>query len=144
QGGLGYRPADGVAARSLPRGERAPHGRVRFAPAAAADRAAPGAPGSPPDAHPTPPSRGGRVMRIGSEAHQQRFCRQFIDSHQQFDPETLPWPDLDEAALQRLRTVPFWQEVLHTERRAGAIVAAYGATIADPLVREAVELQGFE
>ena len=83
-------------------------------------------------------------MRIGSEAHKERFCRQFIDSHQQFDPETMPWPRLDDGALGRLRAVPFWQEVLHTERRAGAIVAAYGATIADPLVREAVELQGVE
>src|SRR5262249_33120619 len=68
----------------------------------------------------------------------------FIDTHQQFDPETLPWPELDDAALERLRTVPFWQEVWHTERRAGAIVAAYGAIITDPLVREAVEVQGGE
>jgi hypothetical protein len=34
--------------------------------------------------------------------------------------------------------------VLYTERRAGAIVAAYGQTIGDPLVREAVMLQGYE
>lgn len=84
------------------------------------------------------------MMQIGSEAHKERFCRQFIDSHQQFDPGRLPWPKLDDGALERMRAVPFWQEVLHTERRAGAIVAAYAATIADPLVQEAVELQGRE
>ena len=83
-------------------------------------------------------------MRIGSEAHKDRFCRQFIESHQQFDAEELPWPELDEAALGRMRAVPFWQEVLHTERRAGAIVRAFAATITDPLVREAVDLQGVE
>jgi hypothetical protein len=83
-------------------------------------------------------------MRIGSEPHKERFCRQFIDSHQRFDPETLPWPELDEAALGRMRAVPFWQEVLHTERRAGAIVHAFAETITDPLVREAVDLQGVE
>jgi hypothetical protein len=83
-------------------------------------------------------------MQIGSTAHKERFCRQFIESHQRFDPETLPWPVLDEAALDRMRTVPFWQEVLHTERRAGAIVRAFAATITDPLVREAVDLQGVE
>jgi hypothetical protein len=83
-------------------------------------------------------------MQIGSEAHKQIFCRQFIDSHQRFDPESLPWPELDAGALERIRAVPFWQEVLHTERRAGAIVAAYAMTIDDPLVREAVELQGIE
>jgi hypothetical protein len=83
-------------------------------------------------------------MQIGSEAHKQRFCRQFIDSHQRFDPETLPWPELDEDALARMRAVPFWQEVLHTERRAGAIVRAFAETITDPLVREAVDLEGVE
>jgi hypothetical protein len=83
-------------------------------------------------------------MEIGSEAHKLRFCRQFIDSHQRFEPEELPWPVLDEAALARMRTVPFWQEVLHTERRAGAIVRAFAATVTDPLVREAVGLEGLE
>ena len=83
-------------------------------------------------------------MRIGSAAHKERFCRQFIETHQVFDPETLPWPVLDEAALGRMRAVPFWQEVLHTERRAGAIVRAFAETITDPLVREAVDLQGVE
>jgi hypothetical protein len=83
-------------------------------------------------------------MKIGSEEHKDRFCRQFIASHSRFDPATLAWPDLDEPALGRLRSIPFWQEVLYTERRAGAIVAAYARTIADPLVREAVTLQGFE
>jgi hypothetical protein len=83
-------------------------------------------------------------MQIGSTAHKERFCRQFIDSHRQFEPEALPWPLLDDAALGRMRAVPFWQEVLHTERRAGAIVRAFATTITDPLVREAVDLQGVE
>jgi len=83
-------------------------------------------------------------MKIGSDEHKQLFCGEFIASHCQFDPAALAWPDLDEAALGRLRAIPFWQEVLYTERRAGAIVAAYGVTISDPLVREAVMLQGFE
>ena len=81
-------------------------------------------------------------MKIGTDEHKRRFCHQFIASHDRFDPEALPWPELDEAALERLRAMPFWQEVLHTERRAGAIVEAFAATIDDPLVREAVMLQG--
>src|SRR5215468_5206635 len=83
-------------------------------------------------------------MKIGSDEHKQRFCNAFIASHNRFEPESLAWPDLDAAGLERLRSIPFWQEVLYTERRAGAIVAAYAATIDDPLVREAVTLQGFE
>jgi hypothetical protein len=43
-----------------------------------------------------------------------------------------------------LRGVPFWQEVYHTERRAGAIVDAFTPQVIDPLVREAVALQGVE
>jgi hypothetical protein len=83
-------------------------------------------------------------MKIGSAEHKERFCTEFIAGHRRFDPATLSWPDLDPAALQRLHSIPFWQEVLYTERRAGAIVAAYSRTITDPLVREAVCLQGFE
>ena len=83
-------------------------------------------------------------VAIGSEAHKEIFCKHFHDTYQDYDPETLPWPELDEAASQRLRAVPFWQEVLHTERRAGAIVAAFTETIDDPVLKKAVALQGFE
>jgi hypothetical protein len=84
------------------------------------------------------------AVSIGSEQHKQIFCKHFHDTYQDYDPETLPWPELDDAALQRLRSVPFWQEVLHTERRAGAIVKAFTETIDDPVLKEAVALQGFE
>ena len=83
-------------------------------------------------------------MQAGSEAHKTLFCRQFIETHLSFDPETLPWPELNEAELARLRGVPFWQEVYHTERRAGAIVDAFTPQVTDPIVREAVALQGVE
>ena len=86
----------------------------------------------------------GTKLVAGSDAHKEFFCRQFIDTHQFYDPETLPWPDLDEAALARLRGVPFWQEVYHTERRAGAIVDAFTPQVIDPVVQEAVALQGLE
>jgi hypothetical protein len=56
----------------------------------------------------------------------------------------LPWPELDEAALARLKSVPFWEEVFYTERRAGAIVAAFTETVIDPVLKKAIALQGFE
>src|SRR5207302_9296818 len=84
------------------------------------------------------------LMKIGSDQHKERFCRDFIASHCRFDLATLTWPHLDDLTLERLRAIPFWQEVLYTERRAGVIVDAYAQTIADPLVRDAVALQGFE
>lgn len=84
------------------------------------------------------------TITAGSDAHKALFCRQFIDSHELYDPDTLPWPELTDEELARLRGVPFWQEVFHTERRAGAIVEAFTPTITDPIVREAVALQGLE
>ena len=83
-------------------------------------------------------------MKIGSQEHKERFCRQFIASHPDYNPDTLPWPELDGPAHERLRSVPFWQEVLRTERRAGAIVNEFAKTIDDPTIHEAVALQGLE
>lgn len=83
-------------------------------------------------------------MKLGSEAHKEVFCRQFMLTHLDYEPETLPWPDLDPGAHDRLRSVPFWQEVLHTEKRAGAIVNAFAETVDDPVLKQAVALQGFE
>ena len=84
------------------------------------------------------------TIKVGSDAHKELFCRQFLETHELYDPAVLPWPELDDAQLDRLRSVPFWQEVYHTERRAGAIVAAFTPMVQDPLVREAVALQGVE
>jgi hypothetical protein len=83
-------------------------------------------------------------MKIGSQVHRERFCRQLLASHQAYDPAELPWPNLEGSALERLRAVPFWREVLHTERRAGAIVNAFARTIREPMVRDAIALQGLE
>ncbi len=83
-------------------------------------------------------------MRIGSEEHKDLFCRDFKDSHRVFEPAELPWPELDAAELERLRGVPFWQEVFQTERRAGAIVGEFAKTVDDPQLRHAIDLQGYE
>lgn len=83
-------------------------------------------------------------MKIGSEAHKELFCRTFMESHLQYEPEKLPWPQLDSASLERLRAIPFWAEALKTEREAGVMVSAYAQTISDPVVREAIALQGRE
>jgi hypothetical protein len=87
---------------------------------------------------------GAASMEIGTEAHKRLFCGEFTATHRPFEPEELPWPNLDEAELARLQAVPFWQEVFHTERRAGAIVGQFALTINDPAIREAVDLQGYE
>ncbi len=83
-------------------------------------------------------------MKIGSQEHRDAFCSRFEQTYIDYDPETLPWPVLDGAALHRLRQVPFWEEVYYSERRAGAIVAAFTETITDPVLKSALALQGEE
>jgi hypothetical protein len=83
-------------------------------------------------------------MRIGSDAHLTLLCREFIDTHDPFEPAQLPWPELDEASVAKLRALPFWDEAIRTERRTGAKVTAYAAHETPPLLREAVALQGYE
>jgi hypothetical protein len=83
-------------------------------------------------------------MKIGSPEHRDTFCRHFMQTYTDFDPDTLPWPELDAESLARLKSVPFWEEVFYTERRAGLIVAEFVKTIQDPVIKEAVALQGLE
>jgi hypothetical protein len=89
-------------------------------------------------------NEGASTMRIGSLEHRDAFCRHFTQTYVEYDPHTLPWPVLDDEALRRFQTVPFWEEVFYTERRAGAIVAAFTETVADPVLKEALALQGRE
>jgi hypothetical protein len=83
-------------------------------------------------------------MKIGSEAHKELFCQEFINSYRAYEPEKLPWPQLDSETLERLRRIPFWQEALSTEREAGVMVSTFAKTVSDPLIREAIALQGRE
>ncbi|MGA3037038.1 MAG: ferritin-like domain-containing protein [Vulcanimicrobiaceae bacterium] len=56
----------------------------------------------------------------------------------------LPWPTLDEQSLRKLRALPIWPTALQAETNAGAMVSGFAATISDPTIRQAIELQGFE
>jgi hypothetical protein len=52
-------------------------------------------------------ARGRRAMRLGSAAHKALFCEALVETHRRYDPAELPWPELDETALGRLRGLPF-------------------------------------
>jgi hypothetical protein len=83
-------------------------------------------------------------VTIGSDSHKELFCETFIATHRVWEPRALPWPDLDAGTLERLRGLPFWGEALGTERDTGARILAYSGTVDDPLLREAIALQGRE
>ncbi|GAC1403988.1 MAG: hypothetical protein NVSMB64_06520 [Candidatus Velthaea sp.] len=83
-------------------------------------------------------------MKVGSSEHRDLFCRTFIATHKAYEPEDLPWPVLEPRYLERLRSIPFWSVARAMERKAGIMVGAFAKTLDDPLVREAVAVQGLE
>jgi hypothetical protein len=83
-------------------------------------------------------------MKLGSEAHKALFCAALVATHRAYDPAELPWPEVDETTLGRLRGLPFWGEALGTERETARKIIAYADGIVDPVLREAIALQGRE
>jgi hypothetical protein len=83
-------------------------------------------------------------LAAGSAEHRRLLGRFFLDTHIEYVPEQMHWPALGNEELARLRSLPFWQEAVSTENVTSNTVAAAAALEADPLVRKAIELQGFE
>ena len=83
-------------------------------------------------------------MKIGSEAHKQLFCGEFLGHHRSYEPAQLAWPTLDDQALGLLRGLPFWTHALQAEEDAGPMISACAALEPDCLMRRALELQAFE
>jgi hypothetical protein len=80
----------------------------------------------------------------GSEAHKVLFCRMLLGTHNPYKPAVIDWPQLDAGARDRLVSLPIWDIAVQTEGRARLNVASYAAITADPLLREAIELNAFE
>jgi hypothetical protein len=83
-------------------------------------------------------------IRPGSEAHKDAFCHMLLDTHNPYKPAVLDWPALDAAARDRLVGLPIWDIAVQTEGKARLRVLSYATRIADPLLRRAIELDGFE
>lgn len=83
-------------------------------------------------------------MQIGSDRHKELFCRTFLEGHQKYEPEDLPWPDLGPAEIDKLRRIPFWTPALEAEKTAGPMVGAAAELADDSLVKEAIALQSYE
>jgi hypothetical protein len=80
----------------------------------------------------------------GSEAHKTAFCRMLLDTHNPYKPAIIDWPKLDREARERLVGLPIWDIAVQTEGKARLFVASYAAEIDDPLLSQAIELDGFE
>jgi hypothetical protein len=83
-------------------------------------------------------------IRLGSEAHKRLFCRTLLDTFNPYKPAVIDWPKLDSEVRDRLTSLPIWDIAVQTEGRARLNVAAYAAVTADPLLRQAIELNAFE
>ena len=84
------------------------------------------------------------AIEIGSVVHRELLAGFFLDSHVEFVPEQVQWPPLSAQSRTRLVSLPFWQEAVSTENVTSNTVAAAAALEADPGLRKAIELQGFE
>jgi hypothetical protein len=80
----------------------------------------------------------------GSEAHKRAFCHMLLDTHNPYKPSIIDWPVLDPDARDRLVSLPIWDIAVQTEGRARLRVLTYADLVDDPLLRRAVELDGFE
>jgi len=85
-----------------------------------------------------------RALRPGSDSHKTAFCRMLLETHNPYKPAVIDWPKLDEDARQRLVALPIWDIAVQTEGKAKARVLSYADEIADPLLREAIVLDGNE
>jgi hypothetical protein len=83
-------------------------------------------------------------MQIGSEEHKRLFCDSFISTHNRYEPQDMPWPQLDDVSLARLRAIPVWTMALEVEVNAGSMLQGFARTESDALVRQALALQGYE
>ncbi len=83
-------------------------------------------------------------LRPGSDAHRRAMCALFHETFNPYKPAVIDWPRLDPAALHRLTSLPIWDIAVQTEGKARLRMLAYADTLADPALREAIALNGWE
>src|SRR3569833_1651065 len=84
------------------------------------------------------------AIRIGSDEHKRLFCKTLLDTFNPYRPAVIDWPKLDAGTQAKITGLPIWDIAVQTENRAGLNVCTYAEGIADPLLRKAVEMNGFE
>ena len=83
-------------------------------------------------------------IRFGSDEHKRLFCKTLLDTFDPYRPAVLDWPKLDAEAEKRITSLPIWDIAVQTETTAGMNVCTYAEGVPDPLLRKAIELNGFE
>jgi len=86
----------------------------------------------------------GLPIKLGGAAHKVLFSRTLLDTFDPYRPAVIDWPKLEPDALARITSLPIWDIAVQTEGKARARVLAYAEEVSDPLLKRAVELNGFE
>jgi hypothetical protein len=87
---------------------------------------------------------GNGPIRFGSDEHKRLFCKTLLDTFNPYKPAVIDWPKLDKETENRITSLPIWDIAVQTENRAGLYVASYADLVSDPLLKKAVELNGYE
>ncbi len=83
-------------------------------------------------------------LKPGSEAHKNAMCRMFHETFNPYKPSVIAWPKLDEETRNKIISLPIWDIAVQTEGKARLRMAAYAATINDPVMRDVIALNGWE
>ncbi|MGQ0675621.1 MAG: hypothetical protein ACT4N4_05980 [Rhodospirillales bacterium] len=83
-------------------------------------------------------------LAIGSEEHKRLFCRTLIETHDPYDAGKIRWPAIDDTSRRRIAGLPFWNDAMFDERNANAKLELLAETQTDPLLKQAIGLQGRE
>ncbi len=84
------------------------------------------------------------ALVVGSKEHKDLLCSFFTETHDPYKPAELKWPPLEDVAAERLRALPIWEEAVRTEAETALAVLTMGAAEKDPVLSNAITLQGFE
>ena len=87
---------------------------------------------------------GNGPIRYGTDEHKRLFCKTLLDTFNPYKPAVIDWPKLDKETENRITSLPIWDIAVQTENRAGLYVASYADLVSDPLLKKAVELNGYE
>ncbi len=83
-------------------------------------------------------------IRLGSHDHLRLFCKTLLTTFNPYRPAVIDWPKLEPATQDLIISLPIWDIAVQTENRAGLWVGSYAVKAADPLLKQAIELNAFE
>jgi len=84
------------------------------------------------------------AVPLGSDDHLNLFCHLLLDTFNPYKPAVIEWPKLAEAERERLVSLPIWDIAVRTEGKARMNMLTYAEQLKNPLLRKALELNGFE